>query len=247
MKIRYLIAATICIAALVGFRPPLTLGEETAYNFASARDVGTIVVPTNGEGSGRMYFYNVDGNRITHITLMLRDGTPGWEARLEPAAQTVAVEVDGVSGEVEENLFVEPSTLLSEPVMNVPAGSECIAVPGRGYALARTARLVVRPPQNAKPGDKATFMVTAEAQWLGQAGAAAIKQARNFEFTAQVATPGTHVEKVLGPADQQRPANSLGSFLAALPDSWLAAGAGLVLAMLAVSWRRNHGRGHSDS
>ena len=167
--------------------PSPVLAQEVAkYNFASAQGTKQIEVEPGGEGKGVLYFYNIDGNRITHITLDI-SGAPGnWEAELEPPQHEIEVEIGGRTITVTENLHVEPSELLSEELEDVPEGMLCISIPGRGYALAKAAYIVIRVPQSEEIGSTADILVSAEAEWLGQSGAAAIKQARDFEFSVEV-------------------------------------------------------------
>lgn len=181
------IAVMVLATALLLALPPLVLAQEAAkYNFASAQGTKQITVEPGGEGRGVLYFYNIDGNRITHITLDV-SGAPGnWEAEIQPPQHEIEVEIGGSTITVTENLHVEPSELLSEELEDVPEGMLCISIPGRGYALAKAAYIVIRVSQSEEIGTRADILVSAEAEWLGQSGAAAIKQARDFEFSVEV-------------------------------------------------------------
>lgn len=167
--------------------PSLVLAQEAAkYNFASAQGSKEIKVEPGGEGRGVLYFYNIDGNRITHITLDISEAPGNWEAEIQPPQREIEVEIAGSTITVTENLHVEPSELLSEELEDVPEGMLCISIPGRGYALAKAAYIVIRVPQSEEIGARADILVSAEAEWLGQSGAAAIKQARDFELSVEV-------------------------------------------------------------
>ncbi|MHB1416716.1 MAG: hypothetical protein ACYC1C_15835 [Chloroflexota bacterium] len=168
---------------------------------STAKGNGSLVVEPGGEAEGTIYFYNVDGNRITHVALAVTAAPAGWEVSIDPPQREVAVSVNGSVVNVSENVNVEPGPLLSQETAETPEGMVCISVPGRGYALARTARIVVHAPSSAQIGTKEEVHVAAEAFWLGQTGAAAIKQARDFDFAVEVsAAPGPYTEKVLGDA-----------------------------------------------
>ncbi|MEJ2740818.1 MAG: hypothetical protein P8105_13515, partial [Dehalococcoidia bacterium] len=61
-----LVITVLLILAL----PVSVLADDAAkYNFASAQGDKEIAVKPGSEGTGAIYFYNIDGNRITHITL----------------------------------------------------------------------------------------------------------------------------------------------------------------------------------
>ncbi|MDA8219346.1 MAG: hypothetical protein M0Z94_17205 [Dehalococcoidales bacterium] len=168
---------------------------------STAKGNGSLVVEPGGEAEGTIYFYNVDGNRITHVALAVAAAPAGWDVSIDPPLREVAVSVNGSVVNVSENVNVEPGPLLAQETAETPEGMVCIPVPGRGYALARTARVVVHAPSSAKIGTKGEVRVAAEAFWLGQTGAAAIKQARDFDFSVEVAAaPGPYTEKVLGDA-----------------------------------------------
>jgi len=216
---------------------PVFADEAPRYNFASAQGGTSIGVVPGGEGRGTLYFYNIDGNRITHVVLTARGAPAGWEVRLEPPLREVEYSVNGEIAKVSENLPVEPSQLLSRETRDLPAGTVCIPVPGRGYAVAKFAQVVVRAPETAKVGDKVDVKVAAEAFWLGQSGTATIKQARDFDFTVEVVRPSVGHSETLLPPGVSKPSETdrgIGSLFA--DASWLPAmGAGAVLALGAVT------------
>ncbi len=178
------------------------LGQESAkYNFASAQGTKDIKVTPNSESPGILYFYNIDGNQITHVVLEVSQAPADWQVSIQPPLGNTLVEIGGKVITVTENLYVEPSQVLSGKVENTPAGTVCITVPSRGYALAKEARVVVRVPGSEKVGARGEVVISATAQWLGQSGAVAIKQNRDFNFSVEVvaATSGAP-EKIIGRA-----------------------------------------------
>jgi len=70
-KMRRLTVIFLALALLLALPSPALAQEAAKYNFASARGGKQITVTPGGEGEGVIYFYNIDGNRITHITLSL--------------------------------------------------------------------------------------------------------------------------------------------------------------------------------
>jgi hypothetical protein len=198
LKPASVVAALTLLICLI---PTLTVSasaDEPHYNFASAQGEKRILVAPGGEGRGVLYFYNIDGNRITHVTLTSSSLPPGWQVSLDPPLHETPYSVNGEAVTTAENFAVEPSDLLVHAATSTPPGSACIAVPGRGFALAKEANVVVRAPSDTPPGTKAQLRVSAEAAWLGQIGVASLKQARDFDFTVEVAQPSAgHTEHPL--------------------------------------------------
>jgi hypothetical protein len=180
--------------------PSLASAQEAAkYNFATAQGDKQIQVIPGKEGKGVIYFYNIDGNRITHVTLEISQTPSNWEVKIDPPLHETKVEIGGQVVTVTENLYVEPSELLSQPATDVPSGMVSITVPGRGYTLAKVANIIVRVPETETIGKKADLKISGTAEWLGQTGAAAIKQTRDFDFSVQVISGSTNTEeKIIG-------------------------------------------------
>ena len=193
-----LVAMVILLAV-----PSLVLAQDEAkYNFASAQGSKQISVAPSGEATGLIYFYNIDGNRITHITLDVSQVPDSWEVEIQPPRHEIEVEITGRIATVTENLHVEPSEVLSEEAEDVPEGMMCITVPTRGYALAKPAYIIVRVPESEEIGTSGDILISAEAAWLGQGGAAAIKQARDFDFSVEVISESTEfTETIVGEGD----------------------------------------------
>ena len=63
--------------------------EPAKYNFASAQGNKHITATPGGEGIGMIYFYNIDGNRSTHITLQVSQAPDNWQVELQPLTQAL--------------------------------------------------------------------------------------------------------------------------------------------------------------
>ncbi len=181
----------LSIATFLVILSPVLADEEPKYNFASAQGSEQIRVVPGDEKWGVIYFYNIDGNRITHITLEISEAPDNWDVEIEPAQHEIEAEIGGAVVIVTENLHVEPSEVLSEEAEDVPEGMVCITVPSRGYALAKPAHIVVRVPNSEEIGATGEIVIAGEAEWLEQSGAAAIKQARDFKFSVTVVSEAT--------------------------------------------------------
>jgi len=200
MKRTCLLMVVLAALVLLALPLPVQAQEEAArYNFASAQGDKELQIPPGQEGRCYIYFYNVDGNRITHISLDVSQAPAGWQVSIEPPLGETQVSVSGLPTKVTENLYVEPSELLTEEPQNVPEGMVSIKVPGRGYALGKLAQVVVRVPDSTPLGTTGSIKVAAEAAWLGQSGSAAVKQARDFDFLVTVTSASTeYSEKIIG-------------------------------------------------
>lgn len=171
--------------------------DVARYNFASAQGDKELKISPGEEGRGDIYFYNIDGNRITHITLVVSRAPSDWDISIEPPLSEVQVLVSGVPVTVEENLYVEPSELLPEEPRDIPEGMVSIKVPGRGYTLGKLAQMIVRVPESTPLGSTTEITIAGEAAWLGQGGSAAIKQARDFNFTVTVVSGSTEYTETI--------------------------------------------------
>ena len=204
------LALMLVVIALLLAAPSLVLAQEEAkYNFASAQGAKEIKVVPGGEGWGVIYFYNIDGNRITHITLDVSQVPDSWDVEIQPPQHEIEVEITGRIVAVTENLHVEPSEVLAEEAEDVPEGMVCITIPTRGYALANPVYIVVRVPDGEEIGTRGDILISAEAAWLGQSGAAAIKQARDFDFSVEVVSESTEfTETIVGEGDSSEATGS---------------------------------------
>jgi len=239
------IAAIILLAAMLVALPSLALAQEPAkYNFASAQGSKQIPVIPGSEGKGVIYFYNIDGNRITHITLEVTEAPDNWEVEIEPPLGEIQVEIGGRIVSVTENLHVEPSEVSSEEIKDIPEGMVCITVPNRGYALAKAAYIVVRVPEGEEIGAKGEISISGVAEWLGQTGAAAIKQSRDFDFTGEVVPEAGGEERIIEEGGEGgsseaveaagEGAGSTPSGFAAIINRWLPVIIAAVIAILAA-------------
>jgi len=199
---RRVIPLILALVMLLAFSSEALAQEPAKYNFASSQGSQDIKVTPNGESSGSIYFYNIDGNQITHIVLEVSQAPANWQVTIQPPLGETRVEIGGKVVTVNETLYIEPSQVLTQKVDNPPAGMVCITVPQRGYALAKEAKIIVRVPGAEKIGTSSNITVSATAQWLGQSGAVAIKQNRDFNFSVEVVAPATGgtQEKILGKA-----------------------------------------------
>lgn len=187
------------VIALLLLTLPLTAyaDEAAQYNFASAQGSKELQVIPGGTCTGYIYFYNIDGNRITHITLEVSESPEGWDVTIYPPVGETEVIVNEVPVTVTENLYVEPSELFTEEPADVPEGMVSLSIPGRGYALGKAAEITVNVPESIAIGATGKITIAGEAAWLGQGGSAAIQQARDFDFTITVVSESTEYTETI--------------------------------------------------
>lgn len=184
------IAPLLLAMLLLLTSPMLAHAEERAnYNFASAQGGKQIMVTPGGEGKGVIYFYNIEGNRITHISLEVSQAPDNWDVEIDPPQHEVKVNISDRIVTITENLHVIPSQAFPEEPKDVPEGMVSIVIPTQGHVLAKPVYIIVRVPESEELGSKQPIKIAAEAEFLGQSGAAAIKQARDFDFEVQIVSP----------------------------------------------------------
>ena len=188
-KITAVIAALLMVLAL----SPVAFAKD--YNFASEQPNQTISVSPGHEGLGIIYFYNISGDTITHVTLEVSRAPENWQVTIEPPLGETKVEIGGNIVTVTENLYVEPSELLVEKPDTSPEGTVYRLIPGQGYALAKIATISIKVPACEVIGTQQEVVIGGVARWLGQTGAAAISQARDFTFTVNVVSETTNGEE----------------------------------------------------
>jgi len=162
--------------------------EDAKYNFGSAQGAKELTISPGSEAVTKLFFYNIYGNRITHIILDVGEAPKGWDITIEPALHETSVVVSGVPTTVEENLFVQPPSDVSESMPDdIPEGIEYISSPV-GFVGAKPVLIKIKVPEDAKLGTVAKISIDGVASWLGQTGTAAITQGRSFEYTVTVAS-----------------------------------------------------------
>ena len=172
--------------------PLVTSGQEPAiYNMASYQPDTKMRISPGGQGNGPVYFYNIDGNRTTHIALEASQAPEGWEVKFQPSLIEAQVEEGGSTITVTQNLQVEPSIALLQQAAEVPDGMICVNVGKRGYVVANVAEVMVHVPKSAEVGTNEKIVVSATARWLGQTGAVVMTQGRDFEFSVEVVPSGS--------------------------------------------------------
>ncbi len=203
-----LVIFTVLIFLLM---PATAIAEDdgTTYSFASAQGSTQLEVIPGTNTYGTIYFYNVDGNVITHVAFETVDAPAGWTVSFDPALHEAQYSLGGPPITVEENLFAAPTELFTEPVDNPPAGTIALTLPNKlgpdvpGYCVAKELEVVISVPASVATGITDTVTVKATGFWLGQGGAAAITQERQFDFNVNTVYELTE-ERPITPFDWNR-------------------------------------------
>jgi len=181
MMKKYLIILSILLILV----STVSAQEPPKYNFGSMQPAKELSVSPGDSITTKLYFYNIYGNRITHISLSVSKAPEDWDISFDPPLHTTTVNISGIMTEVTENLFVEPSEALEEIPETIPEGIEYISS-SVGYIGAKPVLITISVPEDEKLGKSFNITISASAEWLGQTGAVAIKQSRDFDFTVKV-------------------------------------------------------------
>jgi len=161
--------------------------EAPRYNFASMQSDKSLILAPGEQGITKLYFFNIEGNRNTHIALSVGGIPDNWDISFEPALHTTTVSVSGVPTTFTENLFVKPSEAVDKVPGDVPEDVEYIST-AVGFVGAKSVEIKIKVPVDEKLGTTDKVRIDASASWAGQGGSAAITQARSFEYTITVAS-----------------------------------------------------------
>jgi len=183
---RNLICIVISILLFSALLPSVLAQEDAKYNFGSAQQTSSLTVSAGSTVSTKLYFYNVFGNRITHLSLSAENLPEGWTVSFDPPLHTVTVNISGVITTIEENLnVVPPSDVFETKPETAPEGIQFIGS-SIGYIGAKPVVVTFSVPESEQLGTSHNITITGVAKYLGQTGAAAISQSRGFDYTVTV-------------------------------------------------------------
>jgi len=171
--------------------------EEPVYNFGSMQSSKYIFVEPGEKTVAKLYFFNIHGNRVTHIKLYAQDTPLGWEVEFRPARHIEKFNVSGVMVNSSENVYVSPSQPVHKRPESIEDGLEYIAMDNvDGLVPARVVEVIIQAPEDAPMGKEYKIKVEALANWFGQTGMVSFSQSRNFEYIVKTASE-TYYEEVV--------------------------------------------------
>jgi len=177
-----------------------------SLNLASAFGDQDLEVIPGTQTYGSIYFYNVDGDKTTYITMETVDVPDGWAVEFLPALNTIQVSLGGPNIDVTQNIYVQQGIVYPTSDIEAPAGFDVIAIPDKlgegipGYVLAKELKVMITAPEGVDVGGSYSVTVNATAKYLGQTGAAIIGLERPFTFDVATVYELTE-ERVITPFD----------------------------------------------
>lgn len=179
---------------------PLVLAEEAPkYNFGTTAAAGTILMePGQTMKVPAINFFNIYGNRITHVTLTLVNSPKGWNVKIEPELHEVQVNISGTIVTSTENLYVSPSQAIAEIPAIPVEGTEYIRMGGiEGYVPTKVAYLNITVPPGTPLGGSYKISIKAIGSWYGQTANVALSQERSFDFEVKTSAHSFSEEVVV--------------------------------------------------
>ena len=133
-------------------------------------------------------FYNLYGDRTTHITVSKIQG-PDWEIRYEPALHEESYDVSGVIQIIEENVGVEKSSVVLEIPETIPEGIDYVKHPKQdGYILVKPVKIYITIPDDAGLWKDYKFVFEAKGNCFTEPGAVIPSLATQLELNIKTTT-----------------------------------------------------------
>lgn len=186
---------------------PIAVAEDAPkYNFASTTAAGTIQIePGETLKVPAIYFFNIYGNRITHVTLSLASAPDNLKVRIEPIIHEIQSNISGTIVTSNENLYVSPSQPVKEVPTVIPEGMTYITLSGvEGNIPVKIAYLNITAPKETPLGSKYPVSIKAVGSWFGQSATLAFSQERSFDFTVEIITH-QFTEEIIPPKEDKEP------------------------------------------
>jgi hypothetical protein len=232
IRSQILVKRRIILFILFFILTPVVLAEEAPkYNLATTTATGTILIqPGETLKVPAIYFFNIYGNRITHVRLSLAIAPKGWDVKIEPEMHEVQVNISGTIVTASENLYVIPSKPVNEVPAVVSEGMAYITLGGvEGNIPTKIAYLNITAPPDIPLGSTYSISVKAVGSWFGGAATLAFSQERSFTFTVQTVTH-SFTEEIVQPTPGK--GTGVPAYVAYLVVILLALGAGY------YAWRK---------
>jgi len=166
--------------------------QGAAYNLGTMQKDKVIEVEPGKSATTKIYFYNIWGNRITHIKLDLVE-KPDWNIEMQPELHNVTLNVTGIIIHVEENLYTVPCSIDGKwcPTDDTKPmeGVEYLTASGvDGKVPAKYVTITVHAPSGTPLWKEYPLKIVATANWYGEAGMVALSQQRDFDYTIKTIT-----------------------------------------------------------
>jgi hypothetical protein len=156
------------------------------YSFGSMQAAKQFNLRAGQEIETKLYFYNIYGNRPTHIRLSVIEKPQNWQVTIEPGVESREYEVSGQKISVDENLVVYLSNASEEQGENTETIEYITSKVG--YIGANFVIVRIKVPESEQVGREFNIKINAVAFWLGQASTIALQQERDFEYLVRTIT-----------------------------------------------------------
>lgn len=185
----------VVFTALLLLNILLVSAQSAEYNFGTTQQSNVIEVEPGKAATTKIFFYNIWGNRVTHVRLDITQQPEGegWNVELSPPLSNVTLNVTGIVVTVEENLFAVPCKIddswcpTSDPIPR--EGVEFLSASGvEGKVPAKYAVITVTAPESIPLWQEFPLKISASAEWYGEGGIVALSQARDFSYTIKTVT-----------------------------------------------------------
>jgi hypothetical protein len=201
-----LITAALLLASIVCIQ--LVRAQEAAeYNFGTTQRDQVVAIEPGKTAETKIFFYNIWGNRATHVTLGIGEKPEGWNVKIEPELHNVTLNVTGIIITVQENLYAMPCKLDESwcPTNDTTPreGVEYISGSGiEGKIPAKYATITIAAPEGLPLWENYPLKITATAEWYGEAGMISLTQQRDFSYTLRTVTK-EYTEQILEEEEKQ--------------------------------------------
>ncbi len=133
-------------------------------------------------------FYNLYGDRITHISVSKIQG-PDWEIRYEPALHEESYDVSGVIEKISENIGVEKMSVVLEIPENPPEGVSYVKHPNQdGYIPIKSVKIYITVPDDAELWEDYKFVFEGKGNCFTEPGAVIPALATQLELNIKTTT-----------------------------------------------------------
>ncbi len=116
-------------------------------------------------------FYNLYGDRITHITLSRISG-PDWDIRYDPPLHEEEYDISGIIINQTENLAMENNPVVLTIPENPPEGISYVKHPNKeGYIPVKQIKIYLKIPEDAELWKNYRFVFEAKGECFAEPGA----------------------------------------------------------------------------
>lgn len=131
--------------------------------------------------------YNIHGDRITHVKVSAVEPLPGWEISFEPELHNATYNVTGVLQIIEENVGLEPSSVVEAVPEPIPEGMDYVRHPGgEGYIPVKPVKIYVEVPEDAELWKDYNFTFEALGNCFMEPGAVVPAIATQLELNIKI-------------------------------------------------------------